>query len=182
MGIYIAVIYGSLGFDICCTFQPGIGYLHSSKENKPSIIHQNISVEKILIDQQFNPLISDSGLPKLLADDIIFSALKVSAAMGYLAPEYITTGRFTEKSDIYAFGVIILQVLSGKQKFTYSIRLAAESSKLQEFIDTNLKGKFSETEATKLAEIALMCTHELPDHRPNMEAIIQELNSSTDSS
>ncbi|KAF5478423.1 hypothetical protein F2P56_004983 [Juglans regia] len=160
----------------------GIGYLHSSKENKPAIIHQNISVEKILIDQQFNPLISDSGLPKLLADDIIFSALKISAAMGYLAPEYITTGRFTEKSDIYAFGVIILQILSGKQNVTNSIKLAAESYRFQDFMDTNLKVSFSESEATKLAEIALMCTHEHPDHRPNIEAVIEELSSFSDSS
>lgn len=121
-------------------------------------------------------MISDSGLPKLLADDIIFSALKVSAAMGYLAPEYITTGRFTEKSDIYAFGVIILQVLSGKQNVTNSIKLAAESCRFQDFIDTNLKVSFSESEATKLAEIALMCTHELPNHRPNIEAVIQDLS------
>lgn len=160
----------------------GIGYLHSSKENKPAMIHQNISVEKILLDQQFNPLISDSGLPKLLADDIVFSALKVSAAMGYLAPEYITTGRFTEKSDIYAFGVIILQVLSGKRKLTSSMHLAAESCTFQDFVDPNLKEKFSESKAAKLAEVALMCTHDLPDQRPNIEAVIQELSSTCDSS
>ncbi|KAG7956830.1 hypothetical protein I3843_11G143400 [Carya illinoinensis] len=160
----------------------GIGYLHSSKENKPALIHQNISVEKILIDQQFNPLISDSALPKLLADDIIFSALKISAALGYLAPEYITTGRFTEKSDIYAFGVIILQVLSGKQTVTNSIKVAAESYRFQDFIDTNLKVNFSESEATKLADIALMCTHEHPDLRPSIEAVIEELSSCSDSS
>ncbi|RYR36226.1 hypothetical protein Ahy_A10g051236 isoform C [Arachis hypogaea] len=57
---------------------------------------------------QFNPLIMDAGFPKLLADDIVYSAPKVGAAMGYLAPEYITTGRITEKSDVYAFGVIVL--------------------------------------------------------------------------
>ena len=50
----------------------------------------------------------DAGFPKLLADDIVYSAPKVGAAMGYLAPEYITTGRITEKSDVYAFGVIVL--------------------------------------------------------------------------
>lgn len=163
-------------------FQPGIRYLHSSKENKPAIIHQNISVEKILIDQQFNPLISDAGLPKLLADDIVFSSLKTSAAMGYLAPEYVTTGRFTEKSDIYAFGVIILQVLSGKRKLTQSMQSGAESCRFQDFMDTNLKGKFSESEAAKLAEVALICTHELPTHRPNIDAIIKELSNSSDSS
>jgi serine/threonine protein kinase len=62
------------------------------------------------------PHLSNAGVHKLLADDIVFSALKSSAAMGYLAPEYTTTGRFTEKSDIYAFGVLTLQILTGTTK------------------------------------------------------------------
>ncbi|KAF2313156.1 hypothetical protein GH714_009525 [Hevea brasiliensis] len=125
-----------------------------------------------------NGIANDSGLPKLLADDIVFSAIKISAAMGYLAPEYVTTGHFTEKSDIYAFGVIILQILSGKQMLTNTMRAAAASCRYEDFIDSNLKGNFSESEAAKLAKIALACTQELPEHRPTMEAVIQELNKS----
>lgn len=140
------------------------------------MVHRNISVEKVLIDQRFNPLISDSGVPKILADDIIFSTLKVSAAMGYMAPEYITTGSFTEKSDIYAFGVIILQILSGKRMLTNSMRLGAECCRFEDFIDKNLARKFSESEAAKLAKIALACTSDIPDHRPTMTAVIQELS------
>ncbi|XP_054810043.1 probable leucine-rich repeat receptor-like protein kinase At5g63930 isoform X2 [Prosopis cineraria] len=154
----------------------GIGYLHSNETNNPTIIHQNISVEKVVLDLQFNPLIMDAGLPKLLADDAVFSALKVSAAMGYLAPEYITTGRFTEKSDIYAFGVIILQVVSGKTVVGSSIRMAVESFRFEDFVDTNLKGRFTKSEAAMLARLAVMCTHELPDQRPTMVEVIQELN------
>ncbi|XP_052210864.1 leucine-rich repeat receptor-like serine/threonine-protein kinase At1g17230 [Diospyros lotus] len=153
----------------------GIGYLHCSEPSKPGIVHQNLSIEKILIDEQFDPLISDSGLPKLLADDAVFSALKVSAALGYMAPEYVTTGRFTEKSDVYAFGVIILQILSGKSKLGNLMQLEAESCRLEDFIDQNLKGKFSGSEAGRLVEIALACTHELPDQRPSMEAVIGDL-------
>lgn len=161
------------------SFSEGIGYLHRSETNRPAIVHQNISVEKVLIDQQFNPIIMDSGLLKLLADDIIFSALKVSAALGYMAPEYITTGRFTEKSDVYAFGVIILQILSGKTNLTTAMRLAAESCKYEDFIDENLKGNFSKSEADKLAKIALDCINELPDCRPTMKAVIQDLGNLT---
>ena len=150
--------------------------MHSSEPSKPAIVHQNISVEKVLIDGNFNPLISDSGLLKLLADDVVFSALKVSAALGYMAPEYITTGRFTQKSDVYAFGVIILQILSGKSKLGHLMRLAAESRRLEDFIDPNLGGKFSDSEAAKLTEITLACTDERPDLRPTMEAVIEELS------
>ncbi|KAI3453576.1 hypothetical protein Pfo_010239 [Paulownia fortunei] len=154
----------------------GIQYLHSSETDKPPIIHQNISVEKVLMDQHFKPLILDSGLLRLLADDVVYSALKVSAALGYMAPEYITTGHFTEKSDVYAFGVIIFQVLSGKRKLSSSIRTAAESGKLNDFIDPKLEGKFSETEAARLTRIALECTQDLPDKRPSMASVIEEWN------
>ncbi|KAL6981789.1 hypothetical protein U1Q18_023409 [Sarracenia purpurea var. burkii] len=153
----------------------GIGYLHGNKGNKLALVHQNISAEKVLVDQRHNPLLSDAGLHKLLADDVIFSTLKVSAAMGYLAPEYTTTGRFTEKSDVYAFGMIMFQILSGKLEIAQSARQGAESCKFEDFIDTNLNGNFSEPEAAKLGKIALLCTHESPDQRPTMETVAQEL-------
>ncbi|KAJ6400411.1 hypothetical protein OIU84_015957 [Salix udensis] len=153
----------------------GIAYLHGSKGNKRALVHQNISAEKVFIDGWYNPMLSDSGLHKLLADDVVFSMLKASAAMGYLAPEYTTTGRFTEKSDIYAFGMIVLQILSGKRNITQLTHHAAESCRFEDFIDANLEGNFSESEAAKLGRIALCCTNESPNHRPTMEAVMQEL-------
>ncbi|KAM6588156.1 hypothetical protein CsatA_010761 [Cannabis sativa] len=161
---------------IITSIAKGIQYLHSNEANRPAMVHQNISTEKVLIDHQFNPLISDSGLPKLLADDIVFSALKTSAAMGYLAPEYINTGRFTQKSDIYAFGVIVLQVVSGQCMLTSSIRAGAKSLIFEDFVDANLKGEFSESEAAKLGELGLACTHELPEERPNVDEVVEELS------
>ncbi|KAL9434945.1 hypothetical protein AB3S75_021248 [Citrus x aurantiifolia] len=152
----------------------GISYLHGKR---PGLVHPNLSAEKVLIHRRYNPLLSDSGLHKLLADDIVFSMLKASAAMGYLAPEYTTTGRFTEKSDIYAFGMIVFQILSGKCNITPLTRQAAESSKVEDFIDPNLEGKFSVSEASNLGQIALHCTHESPSHRPSIENVMQELSS-----
>lgn len=151
--------------------------MHGSKGSKPAIVHQNISAKKVLIDHWYNPSLSDSGLHKLLTDDIVFSKLKASAAMGYLAPEYITTGRFTEKSDVYAFGVIVFQILSGKCKITQFMRHAVELGRVEDFIDMNLEGKFAVSEADKLGRIALLCIHESPNHRPSMENVIQELGS-----
>lgn len=139
------------------------------------MVHQNISAEKILLDQQLRPLIMDSGIPKLLAEDVIFSALKVSAAMGCLAPEYITTGRFTMKSDVYAFGVIVFQILSGKLRMTGCLRLAMESRSFQDFIDPNLGMNFSEHEAETLTRLALLCTAEVPETRPSILRVIEEL-------
>lgn len=158
----------------------GIDYLHGCMANKPAVVHQNISAEKVLIDMRFKPLLSDSGAHKLLTNDTVFSALKACAAMGYLAPEYTNTGRFTVKSDIYAFGVLVFQILSGKRKITSSIRVAAETCRSVDFIDKNLNGRFSEFEAAKIAKLALMCTHEYPEKRPSMETIIQDLANFTD--
>ncbi|XP_065870972.1 leucine-rich repeat receptor-like serine/threonine-protein kinase At1g17230 [Euphorbia lathyris] len=154
----------------------GIAYLHSHKVKKPTLVHQNITAEKVLVDQRFNPLLADSGLQNLLTNDVVFSALKASAGMGYLAPEYATTGRFTDKSDVYAFGVIVLQVLSGKRKVTNLVRLGSDACRFQEYIDPNLNGRFFEYEATKLARIAWLCTHECPIERPTMEGVVQELS------
>lgn len=137
--------------------------------------HRNISAEKVLIDDNYKPVVSDSGLHKLLADDVIFSMLKASAAMGYLAPEYTTTGRFTGKSDVYAFGVIVFQILTGRQVVTQTARLGAEASRFEDFVDRNLEQRFSESEADRLGKLALLCTHELPNHRPSMENVMQEL-------
>lgn len=150
--------------------------MHRNGGNKPIIVHQNISAEKVLIDGWHNPLLSDSGLHKLLADDVVFSTLKASAAKGYLAPEYTTTGRFTEKSDVYAFGMIIFQILAGKRIVTQLTRHGAESCKFEEFVDMKLEGNFSESEAAKLGRIAVLCTHEFSNQRPSMESVMQELS------
>lgn len=154
----------------------GIGYLHGKKGSKHySLVHQNISAEKVLLDSRYNSLLADSGLHKLLADDVVFSTLKASAAMGYLAPEYATTGRFTEKSDVYAFGVIVFQLLIGKHDITLLSRQWEETGNLKDIIDENLEGNFLESEAEKLARLALVCTNESPHLRPTMEDIMREL-------
>ncbi|KAG9445423.1 hypothetical protein H6P81_016763 [Aristolochia fimbriata] len=154
----------------------GIEYLHGIRPNKPALVHQNISAEKVLVDKNFKPLLSDSGIHKLLADDVVFSTLKASAAMGYLAPEYTTIGRFTEKSDVYAFGVLVLQILSGKRRISHTMLLGAESGSLNDLIDEKLHGKYSDSEAEKLSKIAFLCTNETPIQRPSMETVIQELS------
>ncbi|KAF8669775.1 hypothetical protein HU200_050944 [Digitaria exilis] len=156
----------------------GIDYLHSSKPNKTHLVHQSISADKVLIDQFFVPHLSGAGLHKLLADDVVFSTLKDSAAMGYLAPEYTTTGRFTDKSDVYAFGVVVLQVLTGRRTVSSHLRLGAESGRLDDLIDPRLGGRFSRPEAAKLAGIALLCTAEIPAQRPAMAAVLQQLGTS----
>ncbi|CAL4949100.1 unnamed protein product [Urochloa decumbens] len=150
----------------------GIEYLHSTRPGKPALVHQNISADKVLLDYSFRPLISGCGLHKLLVDDLVFSTLKASAAMGYLAPEYTTVGRLSEKSDVYAFGVIVLQVLTGRSKVATAAQLPGD---VGELVDGNLQGSYSAAEAAMLAKVAVACTSEDPDQRPTMEEVLQEL-------
>ncbi|RDX71666.1 Leucine-rich repeat receptor protein kinase EMS1, partial [Mucuna pruriens] len=153
----------------------GIAYLHRKKGGKDGVVHQNISAENILLDARHNALLADSGVHKLLADDVVFSALKGSAAMGYLPPEYTTTGRLTVKSDVYAFGVIVFQLLTGKRDITQLNCQQVETASLKDIVDENLEGIFSELEATKLSRVALLCTHESPHLRPSMDNVMLEL-------
>ncbi|XP_051197817.1 proline-rich receptor-like protein kinase PERK9 [Lolium perenne] len=153
----------------------GIEYLHSKKSNKPSLVHQNISAEKILLDHHFAPRLSVPGLHKLLADDVVFSTLKASAAMGYLAPEYANTGRFTEKSDVFAFGIVVLQVITGRRAVS-QLKVGTAAGDLDGLIDPNLGGVFSRTEAAKLTAVAALCTNEAASQRPAMEAVVQQLS------
>lgn len=96
--------------------------------------------------------------------------------MGYLAPEYVTTGKFTEKTDVFAFGVIILQILSGKLMLTSALRLAAENGEQCGFMDEYLHGEFDKSEAIAMARIAMSCTQEIPNNRPNIETLLVEIN------
>ncbi|XP_062227959.1 LRR receptor kinase SERK2-like [Phragmites australis] len=153
----------------------GIEYLHSKKSSKPPVVHQNISADKILLDHHFAPRLSVPGLHKLLADDVVFSTLKASAAMGYLAPEYSTTGRFTDKNDVFAFGIVVLQVITGRTDVS-QLKVGALISDVEGLIDRNLNNVFSGTEAAKLAAVAAYCTREVPSQRPTMEAVVQQLS------
>ena len=104
---------------MCCydsdffLFCAALHFMHRGTEE--IVVHQNLSAANVLLDENFNAYLADAGLHRILADDIVYSVLKASAARGYLAPEYVTTGRRqTEKSDVYALGVVLLQLLTGK--------------------------------------------------------------------
>lgn len=95
--------------------------------------------------------------------------------MGYLAPEYATTGRFTDKSDVFAFGIVVLQVITGKRDVSQQVGAAAVSD-LDGLVDGNLNGVFSRAEAARLTAVAAYCTSETPSQRPTMEAVVQQLS------
>uniref|UniRef100_A0A453CQG4 Protein kinase domain-containing protein n=1 Tax=Aegilops tauschii subsp. strangulata TaxID=200361 RepID=A0A453CQG4_AEGTS len=99
-------------FEICLGIARGIAYLH--EESSVRIVHRDIKASNVLLDADLNPKISDFGLAKLYDDKKTHVSTKVAGTFGYLAPEYAMRGHMTEKIDVFAFGVVALEIVAGE--------------------------------------------------------------------
>ncbi|EPS71499.1 hypothetical protein M569_03254, partial [Genlisea aurea] len=96
----------------------GLAYLHEGLE--PKVVHRDIKSSNILVDRQWHPKLSDFGLAKLLASENSFVRTRVMGTFGYVAPEYASSGMLNEKSDAYSFGILIMEMVSGRTPVDYS--------------------------------------------------------------
>ncbi|KAI6691658.1 hypothetical protein NL676_028486 [Syzygium grande] len=99
-------------YDICLGIARGLAYLH--EESRLRIVHRDVKASNILLDSDLTPKISDFGLAKLYDDKKTHISTRVAGTIGYLAPEYAMRGHLTEKADVFAFGVVALEVVSGR--------------------------------------------------------------------
>ncbi|KAK8664507.1 hypothetical protein V6N13_084294 [Hibiscus sabdariffa] len=167
-------------FNICLETARGLAYLH--EESRPRIVHRDIKASNILLDAELCPKISDFGLAKLYDDKKTHISTKVAGTMGYLAPEYAMYGHLTEKADVFGFGIVALEILSGRPNFDNSLEddkiyLLAwawglhENSQNLDLVDPNLV-EFDENEAIRVARVALLCTQGSPTMRPPMSRVV----------
>ncbi|XP_010528265.1 PREDICTED: probably inactive leucine-rich repeat receptor-like protein kinase At3g28040 [Tarenaya hassleriana] len=174
----------SARFRIILGTAKGLAYLHHSC--RPPIVHFNLKPTNILFDENNNPKISDFGLTRLLTKhDRNMMNSRFQNALGYIAPELECQSlRVNEKCDVYGFGVLILELVTGRRPVEYGedsfvilsdhVRVLLEQGNVLECVDPTMD-EYSEDEVLPVLKLALVCTSQIPSNRPTMAEIVQIL-------
>ncbi|KAM4071014.1 hypothetical protein ACB094_11G029400 [Castanea mollissima] len=174
----------SMRFDICLGVARGLAYLH--EESRLRIVHRDVKASNILLDSDLIPKISDFGLAKLYDDKKTHISTRVAGTIGYLAPEYAMRGHLTEKADVFAFGVVALELVSGRPNSDSSLEEEKiyllewawqlhENNREVDLADSKLS-EFNEEEVKRLIGVSLLCTQASPTLRPSMSRVVAMLS------
>ncbi|KAL8132617.1 hypothetical protein AgCh_008193 [Apium graveolens] len=173
-------------FQIITGVVRGLLYLH--EEAPVRIIHRDIKASNILLDENLNPKISDFGLARLFpGDDTHLNTFRISGTHGYMAPEYAMHGYLSVKTDVFSFGVLLLEIVSGRKNLdrllgsekedllTYAWELF-QAKKTMELVDKNLI-EFNPDEAAMCIQLGLLCCQASVSGRPDMMSVYLTLSS-----
>ncbi|GLT55628.1 hypothetical protein SLA2020_287320 [Shorea laevis] len=176
--------------DIAIGIAKGIEYLHQGCDQQ--ILHFDIKPHNVLLDQNFNPKISDFGLAKLCSKEQ--SAVSMTAArgtMGYIAPEVLSRnfGKVSYKSDVYSFGMLLLEMVGGRKNIDFTTESTSQvyfPEWVYNCLDRGEFGIIIENEghakiAKKLTIVGLWCIQWYPTDRPSMKAVVHMLEGEVDS-
>uniref|UniRef100_A0A0E0HBK7 non-specific serine/threonine protein kinase n=1 Tax=Oryza nivara TaxID=4536 RepID=A0A0E0HBK7_ORYNI len=173
----------AMRFEIILGIARGLSYLH--EESSVCIVHRDIKASNILLDTDLIPKISDFGLAKLYDEKQTHVSTGIAGTFGYLAPEYAMRGHLTQKADVFAFGVVMLETVAGRSNTNNSLEESKinllewawdqyEKEQALRILDPNLKG-FNKDEAFRVIRVALHCTQGSPHQRPPMSKVVAML-------
>jgi len=172
-------------FQIIKGIASGLYYLHEEWEKV--IIHRDIKASNVLLDSQMNGRLGDFGLSRLYDHGVDPQTTHVVGTLGYLAPELARTGKASPLTDVYAFGVFVLEVTCGRRP----IQQSAEDNELMlvdwvlehwhkglltDTVDTKLQGDYDVDEVCLVLKLGLLCSNPFRNSRPNMRQVLEYLN------
>ncbi|XP_074559247.1 LRR receptor kinase BAK1-like [Curcuma longa] len=164
----------------------GLSYLHDHCD--PKIIHRDVKAANILLDEDFEAVVGDFGLAKLMDYKDTHVTTAVRGTIGHIAPEYLSTGKSSEKTDVFGYGIMLLELITGQRAFDLA-RLANDDDvmlldwvkgllkekKLEMLVDPDLQNDYVEPEVESLIQVALLCTQGSPMERPKMSEVVRML-------
>ncbi|CAJ1973715.1 unnamed protein product [Sphenostylis stenocarpa] len=171
-------------FNIALGTAKGLAYLHEDCDSK--IVHCDIKPENVLLDEHFMAKVSDFGLAKLMnrEQSHVFTTLR--GTRGYLAPEWITNYAISEKSDVYSYGMVLLEIIGGRKNYdpsessekshfpTFAFKMM-EEGKLRDIFDSELRIDENDDRFLCAIKVALWCIQEDMSMRPSMSRVVQML-------
>nr|GLL17269.1 LRR receptor-like serine/threonine-protein kinase ERECTA [Ipomoea trifida] len=160
----------------------GLAYLHH--DCNPRIIHRDVKSSNILLDNDFEPHLTDFGIAKSLCTSKSYTSTYVMGTIGYIDPEYARTSRLTEKSDVYSYGIVLLELLTGRKavdnesNLHHLILTKAANNAVMEAVDPEISATCRDLgDAKKVFQLALLCTKRQPFERPTMHEVVRVLES-----
>ncbi|XVE86437.1 hypothetical protein DITRI_Ditri18aG0034200 [Diplodiscus trichospermus] len=163
----------------------GLEYLH--EHCNPKIIHRDLKAANILLDDNFEAVLGDFGLAKLVDSRLTHVTTQVRGTMGHIAPEYLSTGKSSEKTDVFGYGVMLLELVTGQRAIDYArldeeedvllldhIKKLLRENRIDDIVDGNLK-IYDPEEVETIVRVALLCTLSSPEERPTMAEVVKML-------
>ncbi|XP_073286755.1 protein NSP-INTERACTING KINASE 3-like isoform X3 [Primulina huaijiensis] len=163
----------------------GLTYLHEQCD--PKIIHRDVKAANILLDEDFEAVVGDFGLAKLLDHRDSHVTTAVRGTVGHIAPEYLSTGQSSEKTDVFGFGILLLELITGLKAVDFGrvtnqkgvmldwVKKLHQEGKPNLMVDKDLENNFDRMELHEMVQVALLCTHFNPSHRPKMSEVLRML-------